>query len=163
MTFRKANNYDAPGVLALYKSVLGSQYCVWDDNYPDESDVEADLANENLFVLCDKGEIIGAVSIEQIDDINHLDCWKIHDNTAEFARVAINPKRQGEGLSKILIEGIIEELKSRDIAAIHIAVAKVNLPAQKLYRGFDFNFCGEAFIFGHDYYLCEKIIQKKPL
>ena len=40
-----------------------------------------------------------------------------------------------------------------------IAVAKENIPAQKLYRKTGFDFCGEADMYGHSYFLCERTIE----
>ena len=37
-------------------------------------------------------------------------------------------------------------------------VAKENIPAQKLYRKTGFVFCGEADMYGHSYFLCERIL-----
>ena len=36
--------------------------------------------------------------------------------------------------------------------------AKENIPAQKLYRKMGFVFCGEADMYGHSYFLCERIL-----
>ena len=44
-------------------------------------------------------------------------------------------------------------------AAIHSAVATENIPAQKLYRKMGFVFCGEADMYGHSYFLCERTIE----
>ena len=56
-------------------------------------------------------------------------------------------------------EGVIRELQRQGVAAIHIAVAKENIPAQKLYRKTSFDFCGEADMYGHSYFLCERTIE----
>ena len=37
--------------------------------------------------------------------------------------------------------------------------AKENIPAQKLYRKTGFDFCGEADMYGHSYFLCERTIE----
>jgi RimJ/RimL family protein N-acetyltransferase len=58
-----------------------------------------------------------------------------------------------------LVEGVIRELQRQGVAAIHIAVAKENIPAQKLYRKTGFDFCGEADMYGHSYFLCERTIE----
>ena len=89
---------------------------------------------------------------------DNLDCWKVRENAREFARVAVRPDCQQQGLSFYLVDGVIRELKEQHTAAIHIAVAKSNIPAQKLYRKMGFDFCGEADLFGNHYFLCEMIL-----
>ena len=66
--------------------------------------------------------------------------------------------QQHKGLSVYLVEGVIRELQRQGIATIHIAVAKENIPAQKLYRKTGFDFCGEADMYGHSYFPCERIL-----
>ena len=82
--------------------------------------------------------------------------WQVNEGAREFARVVIAPKHQGEGLSKLLLDGIWQEFTRLGVSAVHISVAKVNIPAQKLYRRFGFEFCGEKDMYGSSYYLCEK-------
>jgi len=158
MIFRKADTRDAKTVLALYRAVIGTPFCVWDESYPGEEEIQNDLASGTLYVLERDGEVIGAISIVPENETDDLDCWKVKENAREFARVVVRPDCQHQGLSFYLVDGIIQELKKQHAAAIHIAVAKRNIPAQKLYRKMGFDFCGESEIFGSNYYLCEKIL-----
>ena len=103
-------------------------------------------------------EIIGAISVAPENEFDNFDCWTVKENVHEFARVVIKRDHQHKGLSVHLVEGIIRELQKQGTAAIHIAVVKENIPAQKLYRKMGFDFCGEADMFGHSFYLCEKVI-----
>ena len=144
--------------MALYRAVIGTPFCVWDESYPGEEEIQNDLASGTLYVLERDGEVIGAISIVPENETDDLDCWKVKENAREFARVVVRPDCQHQGLSFYLVDGIIQELKKQHAAAIHIAVAKRNIPAQKLYRKMGFDFCGESEIFGSNYYLCEKIL-----
>lgn len=51
MSFRQAASADADAVLGLYKSVVGTPLCVWNDVYPTEFDINNDLAAGTLYVL----------------------------------------------------------------------------------------------------------------
>ena len=44
MLFRKACRDDADAVSALYSAVKGTRFCVWNDSYPGEEEIEGDLA-----------------------------------------------------------------------------------------------------------------------
>ena len=159
MIFRKAQKNDEETVLALYKAVIGMPFCTWNESYPGMEEITEDLSARTLYVLEDGRELIGAVSIVPENELNDFDCWTIKENAREFARVVIRPDHQRKGLSVLLIEGIIKELRRRNVAAIHIVVAKENLPAQRLYQKMGFTFCGEAELFGHYFFLCEKTIK----
>ena len=72
--------------------------------------------------------------------------------------MVLRQDQKHKGLSVYLVESIITELKKQGVSAIHIAVAKENIPAQKLYKKTGFDFCGEADLYGHSFFLCEKIL-----
>ena len=156
MIFRKAQKNDAETVLSLYKAVIGMPFCTWNESYPGMEEIIEDLSAGMLYVLEENRELIGAVSIVPENELNDFDCWTVKQNAREFARVVIRPDHQRKGLSALLVEDIIKELQKRNAESIHIAVAKENLPAQRLYQKMGFTFCGEAELYGHNFFLCEK-------
>ena len=158
MVFRKAEQWESEVIMNLYRAVIGSPFCTWDESYPGEEEIKEDLSAGTLDVLEENQELIGAVSIVPENELNDLDCWTVKENAREFARVVIRPDHQRKGLSVQLIEGIIKELQKQNAAAIHIAAAKENIPAQKLYQRMGFTFCGEAELYGHNFYMCEKAL-----
>lgn len=157
MEFRKANQNDLCSILQLYHRVVGSPYCVWDENYPTWRDIQEDYENYNLFVMDDNGQIVGAISIVLQNELDELDFW--HERHAlEIARVVVSPDRQGQGIAEKMVMNIEAEIKSRNYSAIHLLAAKVNLPAQAVYRKCGYHYTGECFLFGHDYYGFEKLL-----
>ena len=156
MVFRKAQESEAETILALYRAVIGKPYCTWNEMYPGEYEIAEDLAAGSLYVLEEDHDLIGAISIVPNNELDDCDCWKIRENAREFARVVLRPDRQGKGLSACLVEGILQEMKKQGTASVHLAVAKENIPAQRLYQKTGFDFCGEAELYGHIFYLCEK-------
>lgn len=156
MIFRKAEDNEAEMIMALYRAVIGKPFCTWNESYPGKAEIEEDLAAGALYVLEEDKAVIGAISIVPVNELDELDCWKIRENAREFARVVLRPDQQHKGLSVYLVESIIQELKKQQTAAVHIAVAKENIPARKLYQKTGFDFCGEADMFGHSFFLCEK-------
>lgn len=71
-----AGKADQAQVLELYKRQLGREFCPWDENYPGETEIEFDLSRDALFVMkTDKGEVIAAISIDQDEAVEVLDCW----------------------------------------------------------------------------------------
>ena len=38
--FRRARREEAEEILQLYRSLIGTEYCVWTENYPTEREVE---------------------------------------------------------------------------------------------------------------------------
>ena len=53
MNFERVKREEADTVLKLYRSLLGTPYCVWTEDYPSEKEVEFDLSREALFCMRD--------------------------------------------------------------------------------------------------------------
>ena len=73
MIFRKAIKNEAKIIRALYSSVIGMSFCTWNEAYPGEEEIQGDLSSESLYVLEEKGELIGAISIVPENEINDFD------------------------------------------------------------------------------------------
>ncbi len=155
--FRKAEKEDAFSVYALYKSVVGEEFCVWNDAYPDRLEIEGDLAANDLFVLVNGEKIIGAISIVPENELDGFDCFTI--DGPEIARVVIAKEYRGKGLSYKMVSEIEKILCDRGMKSIHLSVAKANIPAYKTYIKAGFKTVGEVEIYGGDYYIMEKQIK----
>ncbi len=155
--FRKAEKEDASAVYALYKSVIGEEFCVWNDAYPDMIEIEGDLDENDLFVLTEGEKIIGAISIVPENELDGFDCFT--SDGAEIARVVIAKEYRDRGLSYKMVGEMEKILLKRDYKSIHLSVAKSNIPAYKTYIKAGFKTVGEAEIYGGDYYLMEKQIK----
>lgn len=155
MTFRNAKIQDLKQIHALYRSLVGRPYCTWDEEYPDWLEINEDHESGGLYVMAEGEEILGAISVVSRNELDDLHFW--HCPVAkEIARVAVAPGLQGKGIGSMMTAEIIALLKAQGIPAIHLLVAKENLPAQQVYRKNGFVFLGECFQFGHTFIACEK-------
>ena len=179
MEFRKAKREEAEEILQLYQSLIGTEYCVWTENYPTEREVEFDLSRNALFCLYEKmlepderkqgarlseeqtaeplpvtrGRLIGTISIDDDPEVEALSCWS-EDLTpvAELSRLGVAVEYQNRGIARILLQEAMAELKTQGYKAVHILVAKDNVKAQKLH----FSTAGECELFGHSYWCYER-------
>ena len=88
-----AKEEDREGIMALYKSQLGRDYCPWDEDYPSDRTIDFDLARDSLFVLKTGGSIKAAISVEEDEDVDRLPCWSEALAPAdELARLAVLPE-----------------------------------------------------------------------
>ncbi len=157
--FRKARFDEAKEIEALYKSVLGSQFCVWNEYYPSMQEITHDLETENLYILTMKDDIIGALSIVPENELDEFSGWSCKYGThREIARVVISKSYQGYGFAQRMVHEIQSILKHSNCSAIHLSVAKSNIPAYKTYLKIGFTVKGEADMYGNSYYLMEKQI-----
>ncbi len=157
MEFRCAVAKDVPYVARLYESVKYTGFCVWDEEYPTQTDATQDMRAECLFVLEDQGQIIGACSIVPEHEMDHLPCWTSpHATSAEIGRIVLDRRFQGRGLAKHMVRALLEETARRGFAYVRISVEKNNAPALATYGSLGFDKVGEAPMYGAFYCLMEK-------
>lgn len=152
-----AQKEDAQKVLSLYQRAKSGAFCVWDDSYPTMTEIERDLETENLYVLTDGSNVIGAISVVPENELDGFDCWSCKEGK-EIARVVVDKRWQGQGLSFEMVQQVESILRSNGCKAIHLSVVKSNIPAYKTYIKAGFAVVGEAQMYGNDYYLMEKAI-----
>lgn len=161
MELIKATLEDTKTVAEIYESVKGGEFSVWNENYPTIEDAIRDEAAACLYILREDGETIGCISVEPVSEDDDLPVWKINDGThREVSRVAVHPDHQGKGYAKIMTEMLIGKLKSEGMSSVHLLAAKKNLPAVNTYRSLGFEFIGECFRYGADYFVCEKVLSE---
>ena len=164
MEFRRARREEAEEILQLYRSLIGTEYCVWTENYPTEREAEFDLSRNALFCLYERmpepderGRLIGTISIDDDPEVEALSCWS-EDLTpvAELSRLGVAVEYQNRGIARILLQEAMAELKSQGYKAVHILVAKDNVKALRSYEKLHFSTAGECELFGHSYWCYEK-------
>lgn len=157
--FEQAKKSDKNEIMCLYKSVLESDFCFWDDNYPNEEIFDFDISRDALFVLRDQerdNKIIAAISIDLDDEVEKLECWsKDLVPVAELSRLVIDMNYQGKSLSRSIMIKAIDVLRERGYKAVHILVHKKNLKAINSYTHLNYKRVGETNLHGNDYWCYE--------
>ena len=164
MLLMQADVSELKSVEKLYKSVRGQKGCVWNEEYPTFADIENDFKAGCLYVFARGGEIIGAASVVPENELDDLDCFSVKDGThLEIARVVIARQYQGNGYSENMLAQLFAVLYDKGCRSVHLLVIRDNHAAIKTYRKLDFSFLGECSRYGHDYFICEKLLGKPRL
>lgn len=156
--FRLAKKNELKDVLLLYKNASEEEFCVWNEEYPSEFEINNDYLNKNLFVLLDDNKVIGALSLVEEKEFDNYNGWIIKENYIEMSRVVVSKYYHGKNLAKFMVENIIEECKIRKYRSIHIACQVDNIPAIKTYQKVGFSFYNKVSLFNNVYYMCEYIL-----
>lgn len=148
---------DREDILSLYKAQIGREYCPWDEHYPSNESIDYDFSREALFVLKMNGTIKAAISVEEDEAVDALDCWDAGlAPEGELARLAVLPEEQSRGLGRIMLQFGMDELKRRGFRGIHILVNKHNAKAIKCYAVFGFRVVGECHMYEQDFLCYER-------
>lgn len=158
MEFVKAVKEDTEAILALYRSLVGTEFCAWTNDYPGEKDIAGDLDRDGLFCLKDeKGEIVGVISIDQDEAVESLSCWsEALKPGAELSRLGVRAADQNKGIARKLLQYGMEELRRRERKSVHFIVCKSNQKAIRSYSRLDFSVVGECTLFGEEWWCYEK-------
>lgn len=152
-----ATKQDQEEILQLYQAQLGREFCPWTEGYPSRETIDIDLSKNALFVMKEHGRIVAAVSIEEDEDVDRLECWdpKLAPG-GELARLAVLPEMQNRGLARKMLQYGMNVLKERGFESIHFLVNKHNKKAIASYAVFDFAVVGECHMYEQDFLCYEK-------
>lgn len=148
-------------ILQLYQAQIGREYCPWNEDYPGMEEIDFDLSRESLFVMKnEKNEIIAAISIDQDESVEKLDCWTQELLPGgELARLAVCPKLQNQGIAREMIAYGMAVLRERGYKSVHFLVNKTNEKALRSYRHLHFQRVGECWLYEQPFWCYEKEIK----
>ncbi|MDO4167575.1 MAG: GNAT family N-acetyltransferase [Eubacteriales bacterium] len=160
MKFMHSTVEDKAEILQLYRSLVGTEFCAWTDEYPGEAEIEGDLSRDALFCMKDReGKIIGVISIDQDEAVEALPCWtEAWKPAGELSRLGVRPENQNQGMARQLLQHGMDELKRQGKRSVHFLVCKTNRKAMRSYDKLDFNIVGECELFGEKWWCYEKAL-----
>ena len=156
---RHATEKDKNEVFALYTSLLGTPGCTWNTEYPSIEDVELDISQDSLYVMCLNDRIIAAAAAVEDDELDELTCWSPSiRRSCDLSRVGVLSEYQNQGLAKELIRHIEAEAIKKGYDGIHFLVSKTNPAALAAYSRLGYQACGETFMYDTDWWCYEKAL-----
>ena len=104
----------------------------------------------------EQGEIVAAGAITPADELEDLKYSTALLHPLELSRLAVDPQFQGRGYGKLLLQGLMAEVRKRGADGIQLLAAKENAPALALYRSAGFQEKGSCRMYDTDFILFEK-------
>lgn len=152
MDFRKAESCDLRSIADIYDGAkkymraTGNLY-QWTGNYPSDELILSDIANGELFVCVDGGEIIAVFYFKEGVDPTYVNIyegeWKNSLPYAVIHRIAV--KYQGRGLVKACFDYCFEKCPN-----LKIDTHKDNIPMQRALAKNGFDYCGIIYLASGD-------------
>ncbi len=157
MEITTASPQDKEQIMALYEEQKGREYCFWDEDYPSEEFIDFDIERQALFVMKRPDRIIAAISIDEDENVENLECWnKDLLPGAELSRLAVSIDMQNAGIAKKMLKYGMDALKEKGYKSVHFLVNRENIKATACYAHFDFNIVGECSLYDQDFLCYEK-------
>jgi ribosomal protein S18 acetylase RimI-like enzyme len=118
----------------------------WDDIYPNEEIVMKDVNDLSLYVLEENDLCIGAVSLNQEQDVAYQQVnWLGGEPVLVVHRLCIDPNYQGAGLGSRLMDFAEEHAKRNAYASIRLDAYTGNPTAFRMYERRGYRKAGQVF------------------
>lgn len=150
MIIVKANENQYDDVRCFYHFLIdGMQKSTYDigwkkDIYPSPEFLQASIANGELYVGIENGEIIASMVLNhQCNDGYKKFHWQTEateDEITVIHALGVNPAQTGKGFAKVMVKKAIEIATNNCQKAIRLDVLRGNLPAEKLYTQMGFQY-----------------------
>jgi ribosomal protein S18 acetylase RimI-like enzyme len=159
LTWCCATEQDSSEIFALYRTLANTLDCAWSEEYPGRGEITYDLSRNALFCLKAGERLVGTVSMDLDENVEALSCWSpVHRPSAELARLGVREGWQNQGIAKLLVRHLLEELRGRGFQSVHLLVSKTHPRAIRVYEQTGFARVGECELYGHQWWCYERQI-----
>lgn len=129
----------------------------WDNIYPNEELIVNDINEENLYVCDDGINIQGIIVLNEEQDRQYESLkWEYTGRNVVIHRLCVDPKHQGKGIAKTLIQYAEKYGKENNYESIRLDAFIKNEGACKLYEKSGYNKVGIVNFRKGEFYCFEK-------
>jgi GNAT superfamily N-acetyltransferase len=148
MQVREAKLEDVDAIMGLVHRVVpqmrASGNLQWDDQYPNASVFERDVAKATLWVAEVDGHIAGVAAITTDQEPEYADVgWDISELAIVVHRLAVDPAFQGKGVAMALMLQAEAVGRARGIAVWRVDTNTQNEATQRLFPKLGYLLAGE--------------------
>ena len=137
---RPAKLTDIPNILSLTKA-YAADLCrkgiyQWNEKYPSREAFNVDLARGELWVLEQKGRLVGCMALSKVMDAEYRDVeWIGGTGDNRYVhRLAIHPEFQGQGYARQLMDYAEARARSEGAVSIRLDTFSQNNRNQRFYE-----------------------------
>lgn len=165
---RKAQMNDLNSIETIIKDVKEKMHSInnyqWGNDYPNISNFENDIADENLYVYVgEDDEIKGIICInfEEPSEYKGLN-WSLDEKAMTLHRMAVNVNSRNQGIATALMQFAEDFAIKSDIHYIRTDTYSSNKKMQALFNKLGYSFIGEISFQGRPYpfYCYDKQLSK---
>lgn len=160
-----ADQSDLPGLLKLYSGAIRKMRVAgidqWDEIYPDETTLAADIERREMLLFEQDGEPVSAavVNNEQPPEYKTVD-WHIRrtDSPGVVHRLCVSAEAQGRGLGAQTLEAAERFASSRGYRYIRLDAFLYNPSALRLYEAAGYRKAGNVIFRKGKFFCYEKLL-----
>lgn len=156
--FTPATEADLPALLELCHLAAQAPDSHWDEDYPTEKDLRADIRQSALYRITVDGAQVGMIAMGPDEDEDTF-TWPTGDeNACMLSRLAIHPDFQGKGLLEPVFSSAVSHCNTMGYRTLRLLVV-TDLPRLfRVYERCGFVRCGAVSMWGQEFYQYEQVI-----
>ena len=161
---QQATADDRDAIVALVHAVVDHlnqiDIAQWDEVYPNESHVDEDLQNEQLYLAKAGGTLAGIITLNRDSDPEYATAdWQYNGPDYRVVhRLCVSPALQGQGIGRQMMQLAETMLKDSGVKSLRLDAFSQNPHALKLYQNLGYHITGTAHWRKGLFYLMEKSI-----
>lgn len=122
----------------------------WQNGYPNEAVIQADIVNEYGYVLECEGDVVGTAALSfdgepWYDDIREGK-WLSNDDFLVIHRLAVSQNVRGTDVASLMIKQCEKLCAERGVHSIKIDTHEENMIMQKFVKKNGFKYCGTVIL-----------------
>ena len=169
MKIRLASLKDIENIMVLIKNCIKDMETKgiyqWSEYYPTAEIFEEDIKGKSLYVMEDKDNCLGVISIneDQSPEYRELVWADKSGKILVIHRLAVNPECQKQGIGRQLMDFAENYAKEKDYSSIRLDAYSGNPRALNLYECRGYKRVGQIFFPGRElpFNCYEKIVENK--
>ena len=155
MIFRKTTYADIPTVLTIIKQaqhyLKSQQIDQWQNGYPNEPSLAADIDHGYSYVMEENGTIVGTLALifDPEPTYTHIyeGTWKTTDTCyATLHRVAVADEWKGMGIAGKMLAKVEQICHTHSVSSIRMDTHRENLSMQRMMQKNGFVYCGVIYL-----------------
>ncbi len=164
LTIRKTTAADLAEVMPIFAearvtiAALGIDQ--WQNGYPAQSDIEADIRAGESYCVEEDGEIVGSFAFllggEPTYDVIDGGDWLTESDAASAGyaaihRIAVKVAKRGSGISTAMIDYAVEEARANGKVSVRVDTHHGNVVMRRMLEKHGFEACGTIYLASGDH------------
>lgn len=155
MIFRKTTYSDIPAILTIITEaqhyLKSKQIDQWQNGYPNEASLRADIDHGYSYVMEENGIIIGTLALIFGTEPTYIHIyegnWKTTDTCyATLHRVAVANQWKGNGIAGKMLAEVEHICHLHSVSSIRMDTHKENTSMQRMMQKNGFDYCGIIYL-----------------
>lgn len=152
LTFRRAEACDLPDIMRVIHEAQAFMRTLnidqWQDGYPEEAILRADIAMGQAYVIAAGQDRIAAVAVLSMQPepaySNINGAWRTQGSYLTIHRMAVDDMHRGAGAAREILDNALRLARENNLPALRVDTHRGNIAMRRFLEKNGFVLCGEV-------------------